>query len=941
MTQDKYELLIHDLSLTIGKSCLVTDKARVFAYGTDAGFYRLNPRLAVRVNSENDVREVLAACNRLDIPITFRGSGTSLSGQAVSDSVLMFVGDDWKRSEVSNDGESITLGIKVTGGEANEALHPYGRKIGPDPASIQTATIAGIVANNSSGMTCGTELNAWKTVTGMRLVLADGTVLDTRDEQSRQSFLKTHAGFVAKLLELARRARENPEIRQRIIKKYGIKNTIGYSVNSLIACDDPFDIIVHLMVGSEGTLGFMSEVTLRTVEDLPMKATALMAFEDADAACRALLILKKQHVAAAEFMDRRTITAVEELSGVPGFLKDLGPGATTLLVETRAHTREELEGQVRTITRALAGLPMPVPITFCYDEAECRRLWEIREGFDPIISAKGAPGTILLSEDVAVPIEHLAPALNDFYRVFERWGYDDANIFGHALTGNLHFDFLQDFNSPEKVKRFKGLLEGLVDIVVDKYDGSLKAEHGTGRNMAPFVEREWGKPIYGIMKDIKSLFDPAGILNRGVIFTDNPDAHVSHLKHYPLIDPAVDGCIECGFCERVCVSHELTLSSRQRIALVRHLTQLRQSGEDPALLKEFEREAPYLLMDTCAACERCATACPSGINTGKYIKKLRADGLNFFSRFIAGNLADHVDMTTAIARAGLALAFGTSRVVGDALIQKCADKLRNFPRADSKRWLSHLPRPTKTLSFNDRPSVKGNSREVVYFPSCIDRMMGADPKIPGQEDLILVIQKLCDRAGYRVRFPKDAANLCCGLAFASKGYKDAAQKCERKLTDALLEVSNGGELPILSDMSSCLLHMKETQPKTLKLYEPIEFTMTFLVPRLKFGKLAETIVVHPVCSAKNMGLDNMLMELAGMCAEKVGSTRTNCCGFAGDKGFTHPELNRHGLRHLVEQLPAGAKRGFSTNRTCEIGLSEEGGIPFMSIFYLVEECTRG
>lgn len=940
ISNDRYEELIRRLNLSLRKSNIITDKARVIAYGTSAGFYRLPPRLVVRVDSESEVREVLAACNQLGISITFRGSGTSLSGQAISDSVLVFVGDAWKTSEVANDGASITLGIKVTGGEANEALQPYRRKIGPDPASIQAATIAGIVANNSSGMTCGTAFNAWNTITGIRLVLADGTILDTRDERSRQNFLKTHADFVKKLLEIARRARENPEVRERILKKYGIKNTTGYSVNSLVAFEDPFDIIMHLMVGSEGTLAFMSEITLKTIEDPAMKATSLMAFEDVDAACRALLILKEHQVAAAEFMDRRTIAAVEDLPGVPGFLRELGPKAVTLLVETRSQSREVLEGQVRAINEALVGIPTVVPIVFAFDEAECQRLWEIRNGFGAIVKANAPRGTTIVGEDIAIPLEHLEPALNDFYQLFERWGYGESVVYGHALSGNLHYALILDFNSAEQVRRFKGLIKDLPTIVVDKYDGSLKAEHGTGRFMAPFVEREWGKTIFDIMKEVKTLFDPAGILNRGVILTDDPEAHLSFFKDYPLIDKAIDACIECGFCERVCVSHELTLSARQRIALIRQLYLLEKTGENPELLKELEKEAPYLLMDTCAACERCETACPSGINTGKYIKKLKGDRLNFVCKYIAGKIADHVDMTTAIARAGLSFALGTTAVLSETLVKACVDRLRNFPRPDSKRWLSHLPRPTRALCFENGLVPAGSCPEVVYFPSCIDRMMGVDPKIPGQKELVLLIRKLCNRAGYRVRFPQYTANLCCGLAFASKGYRDAAQACERKLAGALLDVSNGGELPILTDMSSCLLHMKQTQPKILKLYEPVEFTMTYLAPRLKFKKLKETVVVHPVCSARNMGLEKMMVELAGLCAEKVVSTRTNCCGFAGDKGFTHPELNRHGLRHLAEQLVHGTKRGFSTNRTCEIGLSEESGIPFMSILYLVEEATE-
>ena len=344
MTNDRYENLIRRLTQTLGKSRLVTDRARLFAYGTTSGFYRATPRLIVLAHSEEDVKEVMAACKQHDISLTFRAAGTSLCGQGITESVLVLLQDGWRQCAVAENGKSITAGVLMTGGEANEALRLYGRKIGPDPASLQTASMAGIVSNNSSGMTCGTELNSWNTIEGMRLVLTDGTVLDTRDESSRKSFLKTHADFVAGILEIARKAKENLEVRERILKKYSIKNTVGYSVNSLVAYDDPFDIIAHLMVGSEGTLGFISEVSLRTVEDHPKKATSLMAFESADAACAALLILKRQKVAAVEFMARRTIAAVEDLPGVPGFLKGLGPEATTLLVETPRSNRRATPG---------------------------------------------------------------------------------------------------------------------------------------------------------------------------------------------------------------------------------------------------------------------------------------------------------------------------------------------------------------------------------------------------------------------------------------------------------------------------------------------------------------------------------------------------------------------------------------------------------------------
>ena len=333
MLRMNYESLAQRLKCTLGESAVISDPARRFAYGTCAGFYHATPRLVVVAKSEDDIKEVMAVCRDHEIPLTFRGAGTSVSGQSITDSVLVLIREGWRQCKVQNNGRSISLGIKMTGGEANQALLPYGRKIGPDPASIQTATIAGIVCNNSSGMTCGTAFNSWKTIEGIRIILVDGTVLDTRDENSKRSFRSTHGKLVEEIDEIARNTKTDPKIREKIERKYGIKNTIGYSVNSLVEYDDPFDIIMHLMVGSEGTLAFISEVTLRTIEDPPEKASAMMAFENAEVACEALLILKRHQVAAAEFMDRRTIAAVENLPGVPAFLKNLGPNAVTLLVE--------------------------------------------------------------------------------------------------------------------------------------------------------------------------------------------------------------------------------------------------------------------------------------------------------------------------------------------------------------------------------------------------------------------------------------------------------------------------------------------------------------------------------------------------------------------------------------------------------------------------------
>ncbi len=166
-------------------------------------------------------------------------------------------------------------------------------------------------------------------------------------------------------------------------------------------------------------------------------------------------------------------------------------------------------------------------------------------------------------------------------------------------------------------------MDDVVALVVNRYDGALKAEHGTGRNIAPFVETEWGPDAYAVMRELKRLADPDGILNPGVIITDDPHAHLAHLKSLPAVDPAVDTCIECGYCESKCPSRDLTLTPRQRIVVRRHMERLSGEPAGAASLAAIEADFDYEALDTCAADGLCATACPVGIDTGQLTKHLR------------------------------------------------------------------------------------------------------------------------------------------------------------------------------------------------------------------------------------------------------------------------------------------------------------------------------
>ena len=940
MLTGDYSRLYDRLKSGIPEARLIHDPLRTFAYGTDASVYRLIPRLIVQIESEAEVILVLQATGELGLPVTFRAAGTSLSGQALTDAVLVLMGPSgWRRMMVNEDAGEIRLGAGVLGAQANQFLAPYGRKIGPDPASVNSAKIGGIVANNACGMASGVVHNSMYTLKQMRMILADGTILDTGDDESRRAFMTGKKAMVDRIMSLRRRILENPETAARIREKYAIKNTCGYSVNALIDFDDPIDIIQHLMVGSEGTLGFISEVTFMTTHEAALKAAALMLFPSITKACEAVLLLRECSVSAAELMDRVALRSVEAKPGMPPYIRTLADGAAALLVETRADDRETLETQVAGIVRKFASFPLAHPFEFTADTARMEALWDIRRGIFPSACAGRRKGTAVIIEDIAVPIHHLENTIVDVRELFQRYGYEHPVIWGHVFDGNVHFVLTPDFTDPEAVDRYRRFMDDVVDLVVDKYNGSLKAEHGTGRNMAPFVEREWGPEIYGFMREIKQTFDPENRINPGVIINDDPQVHVKHFKGMPEADPIVDACIECGFCERNCMSHELTLSARQRIVVYREMARLARTGDDPARYATLATGYRYFGDDTCAADGLCATSCPVDIDTGRLIKQLRGGRASAGSRRLAAWIGRHMDAVTAATRWGLAAVDRANAVLGVDRMARLSALGRRLSGNLLPAWTPYMPRNAAAISCITPPPKPSGDLRVVYFPACITRTMGPSREDDESLDLRRTTESLLKKAGFGIIYPRNIDKLCCGMPFASKGFADAAAERAAALGAALLDASENGRIPVLCDMSPCLYHMKETLDRRLELYEPIEFTLKFLSRRLEFRKLPETVAVHSVCSAKKMGLEGMLRELASMCAQTVVAPQVTCCGFAGDRGFTHPELNAFGLRHLREQLPSDCRGGYSTSRTCEIGLSRHGGVSYRSILYLVDRCT--
>ena len=945
----KFQQLKETLLACIDDARIFSDPAQLLAYGTDASFYRLIPKLVLRLNNVNEVIYTLRSCHSLGIACTFRAAGTSLSGQAVSDSVLITLSDDWRGHEVLDNGHQIKLQPGVIGADANKYLLPFGRKIGPDPASINTCKIGGIAANNASGMCCGVAQNSYRTVENMKLVFADGSQLDTADDESVTYFKANHQSLIDGIKQLSKQVVNDTSLSALIKHKYRLKNTTGYSLNALVDYQEPIDVIKHLMIGSEGTLGFISEITYNTVIEHPYKASALIIFNDIETACKVVSELAHLPVSAVEMMDGRAMRSIASKPGMPNFIKGLDLEVGTLLIESRASDLDTLNQQCEIVMQTIAHYNVRESIAFTYDVHVVETLWAIRKGLFPAVGAIREVGTTVIIEDVAFPVEHLAAGVRDLQQLFDQFNYHEAIIFGHALDGNLHFVFTQSFDTPDEIKRYSDFMDYLTQLVAVKHCGSLKAEHGTGRNMAPYVELEWGKAGYALMQQIKTLFDPTGLLNPGVIINDNSKAHIQNLKPMPQADDLIDRCIECGFCEPVCPSRTLTLSPRQRIVLYREIKRSEKSN-DTAYTEALTKTFQYQGIDTCAATGLCADRCPVGINTGDLVKKLRSAKYQQFTP-IARWTANHFSTTNKLLNLGLKVNQIAQKTLGANRLDKMSQGIAKLSTHKTQRWSPQVPTANayklkSTVSNNLLSNTSSNggniasSKKVVYLASCASRSMGQQADNRDQRSLPEVTISLLAKAGFEVIVPELINELCCGQPHDSKGFSDIAKLKSEQLQDALWKASEHGKWPVLIDTSPCAKRSIEQFSQPMQILEPSQFVLKYLLQHLTISPLQETIMLHITCSTRRQALDKQMLQLAQYCAKEViVPEHIECCGWAGDKGFTTPELNAAALLPLKSQIPEHCTRGYSNSRTCEIGLSHHSGIAYQSILYLVDEVS--
>lgn len=939
----------NELAAILDPKRILTRPIDLIAFASDASFYRLLPKAVVLARGIEEIQALFRFSHKRRIPITFRAAGTSLSGQAITDGILVEVARNWRNATVEENGNKVRVQPGVIGGHVNRMLASCGAKIGPDPASIDACMMGGILANNSSGMCCGVTQNAYHTLESLTFVLPSGTVIDTAEVGSDLLFQRQEPKLAEGLLDLKKSIHGNPTLYERIRYKYQMKNTTGYSLNALIDFERSVDIFQHLLIGSEGTLGFIAEAVLKTVPDLPVKYTGLLLFQDLYAACAAIAPLHDAGAQAIELMDRAALRSVQDQQGAPSLLGKLPPEAAAMLVEFQSGMEVERQTLEFRAKSATARLRLVSPAVFTHVPSEQALLWKIRKGLFPSAGAVRQSGTSVILEDVVFPLERLADAILELKAVFAKHGYTKAIIFGHAKDGNFHFVISQSFNDQEEIDRYSRLMDDVVRLVVDRFDGSLKGEHGTGRNMAPFVEAEWGAEAFEIMKRLKLLADPENLLNPGVIINSDSRAHVTNLKTLPSIEPEVDKCTECGYCEVHCPSRDLTLTPRQRIIVQREMKRLKNgTTKDREIVKSLDADFQYMVLDTCAVDGLCALACPVGIDTGALTKRLRQASHSSRSQGLAQLAAEQFSWVEQGVRLSLRAGHLGQSVFG-------ANFMRNIIRGANKLtgqrlplWMDDMPQAASV----SRPRTEQNGAHAVYFPSCISRTMGFLPGEPTDLSIVQAFVAVSSRANLPIFIPKDIEGTCCGLPFSSKGYDRAYRFAVNRAITRFWRWSDGGRLSIVIDTTpcsyglltsrSCLTPENQKRFDAMKLVDGVTFAHDELLPRLKVSKKSAAVALHPVCSLVKMNLTTKLEGIARACSQtSFIAPNAGCCGFAGDRGFLIPELTEEATRQESAEICKGTFDGyFSSSRTCELAMSRSTGHAYRSHICLLEEATR-
>lgn len=932
--------LIAQLSKIVGRSNVLGTLSDLVRYASDGSPYRRVPQVVVRPRNEHDLSRLMQFARNHGRKLTFRAAGSSLNGQATSDDILVDVKTHFLGMEVRNDGAQLWARSGVVLGDAQAVLGRQGVMLGPDPGSTAVCTIGGVVADNSGGMRCSVDRDVYHSIVDARIVLPSGTIVDTSagDLRFQEQEPELHAG----LIELRDRIRSDSALTDRLRKKFSIRNTNGIRLDAFLDEDQPVKILLKLMVSSEGIFGVVTESVINTVRLPRKKAVAWVLLSDLRDAANYVSPLMGIGAEACELLVAPVLKrSVANFREAPREWNNIPDTCAALLLEVGGVDDADLDSTIEKARSVLADADLIAPLTFDKTVDGQRGAWHIRNGLFGVIGSDRPQGTALITEDVCFPPALVGQGAADLLDLLASYEYPEM-VMGHAAFGNLHFFILPHFGIEKEREKYAQFLEDLSELVVDKYDGSLKAEHGTGLNMAPFLQREWGTQAWELMWEVKNLLDPSGILAPDVKLTRKQDIHLQNFKSFPKIEQEINSCVECGFCEPVCPSRHVTLTPRQRIILRREMARQEEGSE---VLAKLQEEYQYNAIDMCAADGSCSIACPISIDTGKVMKHFREKQTSATSGKVALAGAKKWEVIEKLVRGGLV----SAKLLGTSSLQNITNAGRELINPDLLPSIpGDLPQAAQKL-----PTTHKAGAQAVYFSACINRMFGKSAHAhPASLSLPQAVVELGRRSGVPVWIPHDVGGRCCGTPWSSKGYKEGFKYHASQIVNDMWRWSDQGRLPIIVDASSCTHGILENIPTVLsgtdkerfsqlRILDVVAWLASEVIDHLTITETLGNIAVHPTCSIQHLGLDADLLKVAQTMGSASVPEGTHCCGSAGDRVLLHPELTESATEEERRSLNSGDYDCFvASNRTCEMGLEMIADRPFEHIAVVLERASR-
>lgn len=923
------DALKRDLDAVIDGEVRVDAASRAL-YSTDASVYQITPLGVVVPRAVDDVVRTVEVASRHGVPLTPRGGGTSQAGQAIGAGLIIDTSKYLNRVlHVDPGARTARVQPGVVLDELNAALRPHNLRFAPDVSSSSRATVGGMMANNSSGARSVIYGKTIDHVRELHVVLSDGGVERLRPLSPAELEAARQGGGAA-----ARAYRTIPALAQahaaeidrrfpKVLRRVG-----GYNLDAFVDPARPVDLS-RIMVGSEGTLGFVVEATIGLVPLPAARALLTVEFDHLLDALGATPIALRHAPAAIEVMDDFILSHTRDNAALDAMRRTIveRDGSSLLCIELYADHAGELPPRLEALAWDLKASGVPCRTRAIADPAAQARVWSLREAALGLSMAmKGDGKAVSFVEDTAVAPEHLRDYIERFSRIITRHG-TTAGIYAHASVGCLHVRPVVDLKTAEGVARFEAIAHDVADLVLE-YGGALSGEHGDGLVRGAFNEKMFGSALYQAFRTVKQTFDPQGLFNPGRI-VDTPPI-TSHLRFgagYATPDPvtffdysefggfgrAVEMCSGVGACRKalagtMCPSYMATRDEAHSTRGRANVLRIAMSGRmaDAGLDDEGVRE----VLDLCLECRACRSECPVGVDVARYKSEFLA---GYYDRHGVPLEARAIRRLHELAPWGSRFAPIVNALAGSALGRRVNEALFGIDRRrQPPRWARRTLRDRLARASADPPAP----RAVLFADTFTSHV---EPEIG------VAAFELLDRAGIGATL---APHVCCGRPLISKGLLADARELAARNVAALYPRAARGEAIVFVE-PSCLSAVREDAPDLLSgslrekarvvagravlLEEHLEREIAAGRARLALRPGPSSVLLHVHCHQRSMGLAT---TAAALLSRIPGATVTDldagCCGMAGSFGYAreHYDVSQAiGERKLLpaaRSMPAGA-----------------------------------